>query len=588
MSRLIIVISIIFLSVSTFVGYYFLNNPMDQKDSIQTQNESIPEPKREVSSTSPVSKNLNTRFSDLIVNVRDIYGEKGDVINFYAVNAGKVPSGKYESYDRILLVTKKYKENKLWDVEYQVFATRDYVDLITEFESGKYPIEMDVNFKSTNSIIIDSLPGAKTINIDENFSLLPNNLYNSFVNIEKESYVEYIEATSAPSYTFPGAVNYNEGISEREFDGKKILLGNNSTEIYVDNEGLLTSYSLNPKFKNGAESLKEGEAEVPGEIIFPTNLKDSIKFKKYNLAYKGAISFSSLIRLNIPESDMEFITDKFGPAIYQIKNKDNKEYSDIAVNKYKTRVGINEDEVKHDENIENGAIIFIKSPFGGFIPLFESEISRVMMGGGKPVIYLYPEKETKVNIKFDKQMQFANVVPNYQEAWEVLAKPNGKLVDLKKEITNCNDIKITKSTTYAKEACIKNEYPYLYWSGAVYNDFEFPKQKKGFVVEKENLEQFFEEKLSYIGLNENEIKDFNEFWIPELRSKNMNFYTISFIQNEELQHLFPMTVIPKPQSEIRIFMDWNGYNFKPTITEQRLQKFERNGFTMVEWGRNKK
>ena len=48
---------------------------------------------------------------------------------------------------------------------------------------------------------------------------------------------------------------------------------------------------------------------------------------------------------------------------------------------------------------------------------------------------------------------------------------------------------------------------------------------------------------------------------------------------------YTITVIdPKPDSELRVFMAWKPLGRPQTIEPQTFASFERNGFTVVEWG----
>ena len=46
----------------------------------------------------------------------------------------------------------------------------------------------------------------------------------------------------------------------------------------------------------------------------------------------------------------------------------------------------------------------------------------------------------------------------------------------------------------------------------------------------------------------------------------------------------PLKVSPKPDTVIRVFMDFKPLDKKIEIKEQKLTKQTRKGFTIVEWG----
>ena len=57
-------------------------------------------------------------------------------------------------------------------------------------------------------------------------------------------------------------------------------------------------------------------------------------------------------------------------------------------------------------------------------------ISPLFNYTGKPAIYLYPKQPTKTNIKLSKTILIRTNIPKYHNGWNVLAYPNGKIVDL--------------------------------------------------------------------------------------------------------------------------------------------------------------
>ena len=109
----------------------------------------------------------------------------------------------------------------------------------------------------------------------------------------------------------------------------------------------------------------------------------------------------------------------------------------------------------------------------------------------KPIIYLYPEKEENVKIKLGKKEKLTCTYPKYEDEWEVIAKPNGDLTDIK-----------TGRSLYA-----------LYWEGINSEKCDF---KEGFCVKGEDSISFLEEKLAMLGLNEREANEFIVYWLPKL------------------------------------------------------------------------
>ena len=46
----------------------------------------------------------------------------------------------------------------------------------------------------------------------------------------------------------------------------------------------------------------------------------------------------------------------------------------------------------------------------------------------------------------------------------------------------------------------------------------------------------------------------------------------------------PLGIEPKPDTVIRVLMDWKALDEKIEVKEQKLEKTERKGYTVVEWG----
>ncbi len=186
----------------------------------------------------------------------------------------------------------------------------------------------------------------------------------------------------------------------------------------------------------------------------------------------------------------------------------------------------------------------------------------VYCGGGaekaKPVIYLYPKKKSTVKVSVAPQGGVIESIPEMGKQWKVTAWPDGKIYDKK----------------------TKKEYPYLYWES---KDNPTPiDTSTGFVVQEADLQSFFQEKLAVLGLNNKEIADFTEYWVPELSGKPYVF--ITFYKQERIDQEAPLTVSPKPDSVIRVYFDHQKLDEAIETQEQELIPAERTGFAVVEWG----
>ena len=174
----------------------------------------------------------------------------------------------------------------------------------------------------------------------------------------------------------------------------------------------------------------------------------------------------------------------------------------------------------------------------------------------KPVIYLYPENETEINVMFAKPELLTTTYPKFNSSWKVNVKPNGDMYD--------------ENGRY---------YYALYYEakGSKLNHFE-----EGFYVEKDDAIDFLEEKLSILGLNERESNEFIMYWLPVLEQNEKSL--VYFETTESLEKKNKLIINPKPDSLLRINIHIKKVNKKFSIKEQELPRFERKGFVAVEWG----
>ena len=174
----------------------------------------------------------------------------------------------------------------------------------------------------------------------------------------------------------------------------------------------------------------------------------------------------------------------------------------------------------------------------------------------KPLIYLYPEKEINVTVKLGYPEKLTTTYPKYDNGWNVKAYPNGDLKDQ------------------------DNKYYYgLYWEGL--NNLT-PTFEDGFFVERTNIISFLEEKLTILGLNDREKNEFIIYWLPKLEENKYNLIRFETIDN--INKEMPLLVTPKPDSTIRVLMEFKSVDKMISIKEQKLTTPTRSGFTVVEWG----
>ncbi len=190
---------------------------------------------------------------------------------------------------------------------------------------------------------------------------------------------------------------------------------------------------------------------------------------------------------------------------------------------------------------------------------------------GKPIIYLYPETPTFVDVfietvgtVFVSKPQIEQLgglaLSEKREGWkQVLAYPNGNL-------------------SYQG-----NQYRELFYETDV-EDFEKP--TNGISISKENAEAELKQILTRLGLNTFEINEFLEFWVPILKNQDKPYIQFSLIQGAAKDEIDKVIINPKPETFIEIL----AY-FKPLDTPFQGSTLilpshppKRIGFTAVEWG----
>ena len=175
---------------------------------------------------------------------------------------------------------------------------------------------------------------------------------------------------------------------------------------------------------------------------------------------------------------------------------------------------------------------------------------------GKPVIYLYPQKDTQVSVQVGANITKSD--PLYPlNGWTVLAHPNGSL-------------------DYQDQS-----YPYLFWEGQG-NGFYPDYQNQGFVVAQNELLPTLKSHLLKLGLNAKESADFIEFWQPRLPSTP--YVRLTWLGTSDMNRLAPLVVTPRPDTTIRLFLDFAGLDKPVVLKPQNLSAPSRRGFTLVEWG----
>ncbi len=192
----------------------------------------------------------------------------------------------------------------------------------------------------------------------------------------------------------------------------------------------------------------------------------------------------------------------------------------------------------------------------------EESIAPIMVE--KPVIYLYNHKELDVHLSLKPMGPMVFSYPLYEEGWKVKVKGKGVL-EVKDKL-----------------------YPYLFWEGEYANlDFVIKNGGvEGNYIKTDSTVLFLQNVLTKIGFNSNEMTDFITYWAP--RMMQYNFVTVQFLVGEDYARLIAeLKSNPKPDSELRVFMLFQGFKYDASpnfLVEPFFEPFNRKGFSLVEWG----
>jgi len=244
------------------------------------------------------------------------------------------------------------------------------------------------------------------------------------------------------------------------------------------------------------------------------------------------------------------------PKIYQVKDL-NSDLVKFLYSQYK--IGRDYQDAPQYLSIEEYARqnnhFLYQDPSGDYILFVNSQYAPAVECG-KPVVYLYPETETQVTVKVAADITKSEpLYPN--KGWTVLAKPNGQL-------------------TYQGTV-----YPNLFWEGLGHGPYP-NKSYYGTLVTQDKLIPTLYSQLKAQGLNQQESSDFMDFWASRLPKDP--YVRLTWLNTRDMDILAPLDVSPRPDTSIRVFLEFEGYQTPVKLLPQKLSSIPRKGFTLIEWG----
>lgn len=251
-----------------------------------------------------------------------------------------------------------------------------------------------------------------------------------------------------------------------------------------------------------------------------------------------------------------------GNEIYKLANDSDKLLTDLYSNgNTLASYADGKNKYTYYEFINHKPYLYWRNPFGDWV-IFLNKRYETAAEKCKPVIYLYPEKTGDFEVYVEPNGGFTQTIPEYGTGWKVKSTSQSLITDKKTGLT----------------------YPYLYWEGI---NTGIPEITEGWVVSKNNIESFLIEKLSVLGLNKNEIEDFNEYWIDRIQKSEASDFKIMFLPQAQFDQVSPLKVVGDEitKNTIRVMMYVQPAENGEELPLQILPETpDRSGFTVVEWG----
>ena len=404
-------------------------------------------------------------------------------------------------------------------------------------------------------------------NLQRSLDFIPKELKNTnyITNTEKHAYFKI----NIYSHLVPIEVNSQEGqLVDKTESGFKVFKTNiDDTQYPFPNVESLSSYYIALPFGVKIEISPEpdfvDQNDVP-KLFWSAGKKLVSSYRYGEYAYGWQDCYEGISADQFQSSLVQTGTSVNGDPLFEIDSERYPKVYQCLFEKTKryvydptTQTGSYQDTISYDDFVPSHPMFFWKHQLGDLIAFIRSDVVPAAEKA-KPVIYLYPEKQEKVSVKVFPIGGFLRTDPDYGNGWVVDASPDGQM-------TNTKD---------------GRRYPYLFWEGGKDGVVETPKQ--GFVVAKNDVSFILKEKLSLFGLNEKETKDFIDFW--SLKLSSAPYYFITFISRSEIDRVSPMSIFPKPDTVIRVLMDYKPLIKPISVESLNITKIKRNGFTAVEWG----
>lgn len=170
----------------------------------------------------------------------------------------------------------------------------------------------------------------------------------------------------------------------------------------------------------------------------------------------------------------------------------------------------------------------------------------------KPAIYLYPPQKENINVSLQIDGEIVTSIPPYDSGWSVEIDSDG---------------------------IINAEYDYLFYENTL-NRIELPDE--GWIVQGEDMRNWFEIILPKLGLNTKEARQFKEYWLANLDKSKL--YEIKLFSHDFLTKNMTLNITPKPDIVVRVIFNFKTIDKAYYLQEPSIETPSRVGFHVLEWG----
>lgn len=172
----------------------------------------------------------------------------------------------------------------------------------------------------------------------------------------------------------------------------------------------------------------------------------------------------------------------------------------------------------------------------------------------KPNIYLYPDSTINicVELEFPQGGEVIKSIPDYNKNWCISIDSLG---------------------------IIDNKYDYLFYESIQPDVWQY---ETGWCIEKDSLKNFFETNMKSYNFSDREIKDFISYWIPKLT--DYKYYKIYPQYNSQINNVIQLKFSIQPDNIFRLFYGIIGSDECIQINKPEINRINRSGFSVVEWG----